>query len=99
MDSSGNAYVAGTTGDSNFSTTSGAYQTTISGSSSSFMSKISPLGAGTADLVYSTFFDATNGIQVSAIALDANRNVYLTGNTSSSNFPTTSGAYQKTLAF
>ncbi len=98
VDSSGNAYVAGTTGDSNFSTTSGAYQTTISGSSSSFMSKISPLGAGTADLVYSTFFDATNGIQVSAIALDANRNVYLTGNTSSSNFPTTSGAYQKTLA-
>ena len=48
-------------------------------------------------LEYSTFLDGNGGELIRDIVSDANGNIYVTGGTYSSDFPTTPGAYQKTL--
>jgi subtilisin family serine protease len=85
VDGAGNAYVTGGAGV-NFPTTPGAFQRTGGGV---FVAKLNPAGSG---LVYSTFVGASGrGL---AITVDSAGNAYLTGDTSASSFPTTSGAFQ-----
>jgi len=55
LDSSGSAYITGYTASSNFPTTAGAYQATLVGSISAFVSKLNATGSG---LVYSTYLGA-----------------------------------------
>jgi len=62
-------------------------------SGSAFVSKFGPTGS----LIYSTYLAGGAFDQASAIAVDAAGNAYVTGRTTSSNFPTTSGAFQTTL--
>ncbi|MFC1849548.1 SBBP repeat-containing protein [candidate division CSSED10-310 bacterium] len=93
VDSNGNILVAGFTDTSGFPTTSGAYDESHNGSTDAFIIKMSndltTLSAGT--------FIGGSGIEyVKSIALDNNNNVYVSGNSSSSNYPTTSGAYDET---
>jgi len=95
VDSSGNAYVAGYATSTNFPTTAGAFQTTLAGSSNAFVSKLNPGGSA---LVYSTYLGGTGGESGDGIALDSSGNAYVTGWTESTNFPTTAGAFQTTLA-
>ncbi len=103
VDSSGNAYVVGSTPGYNFPTTSDAYQPAYGGASSdgdnAFMSEINPAGGGSSDLVYSTYLGGsvggTNGDSDGfAIALDPSGNVYVAGLADDAGFPTTSGAAQ-----
>ncbi|MBI4671755.1 MAG: SBBP repeat-containing protein [Chloroflexi bacterium] len=95
LDADGNAYVTGRTTSVNFPTITGAFQTTKRRKNlDPFMTKLH--AAGTA-LVYSTFLRGASYDWGSAIALDAVGNAYLTGGTSSPNFPTTSGAFQTTI--
>ncbi len=94
LDSSGNAYVAGSTDSSNFPTTAGAFQTTLAGGGDAFVSKLNSSGS----LVYSTYLGGSVNDGGRGIALDSSRNAYVTGFTDSSNFPTTPGAFQTTLA-
>ncbi|WP_309495445.1 SBBP repeat-containing protein [Mechercharimyces sp. CAU 1602] len=47
---------------------------------------------------YSTYLGGSNADFGEGIAVDSTRNAYVTGTTSSSNFPTTSGAFQTTIA-
>jgi hypothetical protein len=49
--------------------------------------------AGSA-LVYSTYLSGTGDSIGTAIAVDENGNAYITGQTISTNFPTTTGAFQ-----
>src|SRR5262249_35464814 len=100
IDASGNAYVTGLSGSSNFPTTAGAFQTTFGGGASgAFFSKLNASGSA---LLYSTFLGGSDtennwyATPVSSIAVDSLGNVYLTGNTGSSNFPITQGAFQTT---
>lgn len=97
VDASGNAYVAGTTQllsiPSTFPTTAGAFDTTHNGSQDAFVTKINSTGSA---LVYSTFIGGSDLDGASAIALDAAGNAYVTGTTSSTDFPTTVGAFDNT---
>jgi hypothetical protein len=94
-DSSGNAYVVGTTLSTNFPVTNGAVQPSNGGSadgaSNVFVAKLNP--AGTA-LVYSTYLGGSSGDYGYGIAVDGSGDAYVTGFTNSTNFPVTSGAYQ-----
>jgi large repetitive protein len=94
VDSSGNAYVTGYTQSTDFPTT-GAFQTTNAGTSDAFVTKINAAGTS---LVYSTYLGGTYGESSCSIAVDSSGNAYVTGDTNSTGFPTTPGAYQTTIA-
>ncbi|MGA8765119.1 MAG: SBBP repeat-containing protein [Candidatus Sulfotelmatobacter sp.] len=99
LDSNANAYVAGITGTPNFPTTAGALKTTCgtdtlcNGSYDGFVSKVN--SAGTA-LLYSTFLGGSGYDYLSGIAVDASGNAYVAGGTTSSDFPVSATAPQKT---
>lgn len=94
LDASGDAYVTGYTGATDFPTTPGAFQTVCGceGGSDGFVTEFNSGGSG---LVYSTYLggaqtDAGNGITV-----DASGYAYVTGYTSSFDFPVTPGAFEQ----
>ena len=92
VDASGNAYVTGSTESfdnpftsayDGFPVTSGAFQTR--GSFDAFVSKLNPQGSA---LVYSTYLGGSSGVERGwAISLDDSGNAYVTGDTTSLNFP------------
>ena len=90
VDSAGDTYVTGTTSSINFPTTTGN-QPTLGGGIDVFVAKLNP--AGTA-LIYSTFLGGGNLDRATGIAIDSSGNAYLAGYTDSTDFPTTSGAFQ-----
>jgi len=96
VDGSGSAYVTGYTSSVNFPTTSGAFQTACSGgcsgsTSDAFVSKLDPTGSY---LVYSTYLGGTANDYGNGIAIDAEGDAYIAGQTYSTNFPTTKGSFQ-----
>jgi hypothetical protein len=91
VDASGNAYVTGTTLSANFPTTFGAADTTSGAPAGEGV--IFKLNAAGSALTYSTFVGGSNDETTSAIALDGDGAAYVVGFTSSTNFPTTVGAF------
>lgn len=89
VDSSG-VYVAGQTTSNNFPTLS-PYQGTYDGNGDAFVSKLNPEASA---LIYSTYIGGTATDGATAIAIDSSGHAYVTGATSSTDFPTTSGALQ-----
>jgi hypothetical protein len=87
VDSSGNAYVTGSTASTNFPTTSSAVQSTAGGAGDVFVTKFSSTGSA---LAYSTYLGGSGSDIGTAIAVDSTGNVYVVGSTSSTGFPTTS---------
>src|SRR5206468_12408882 len=88
VDSNGNAYVTGTTDSVDFPTLS-AFQDALAGEGSqdTFVTKLNAAGSA---LVYSTYLGGSGLDEGRAIAVDAGGNAYVTGATSSTNFPTQS---------
>ncbi len=98
VDSLSNLYFSGYTASTNLPTTVNAYDTTHSGSGSdAYVAKLNPTGNG---LLYSTYLSESGTSQGTDVAwgitVDSTGNIYITGETASSNFPVTSGAYDTT---
>ena len=81
-DALGNLYMSGQTASANFTTTAGAYQSTITGMTDIFFTKISPTG----NLLYSTLFGGTYIDVVNRMKIH-NNELYLLGTSSSTNLP------------
>jgi len=96
LDSSGNAYIAGYTFSSNFPTVA-PYQSAFGGGSDAFVSELNATGSA---LIFSTFLGGSGNDYAYGLALDSasSPNIYITGTTVSTNFPTTTGAFQPALA-
>ena len=94
VDASGNAYVAGSAQSTNFPVLN-SFQAALAGSQNVFISKVNPTGA---TLSYSTYLGGSGADQANGIAIDSSGNAYVTGATSSTNFPVTTGAFQVALA-
>lgn len=101
VDGAGNVVIAGSTRSINFPVTVGAAQPdfgdlrSMTPQPDAFVAKLNSTGSG---LLFSTFL-GKEGIEWGrAVALDANGSVYVAGSTTSPNFVTTAGAYQRTLA-
>ena len=89
VNSQGIAYVAGFAGSSDFPTTNGAYDGSHNGTLDGFVTKLNAMGSA---LGYSTFIGSNGHDYINDIAEEVDL-VYSRGPINSSNFPTTSGAY------
>lgn len=95
VDATGNAYVAGLTWETNFPTTVGSFQPNYGGGfHDGFVTKFNTTGTG---LVYSTYIGGSGDDGATSIKVDSNGVAYVKGNTFSSNFPTTPGAFSNTF--
>ncbi|HLJ50590.1 MAG TPA: SBBP repeat-containing protein [Bryobacteraceae bacterium] len=94
LDGNGNIIVAGTTNSSNFPIVAGSFQTTYGGGfGDGFVLKLNPAGN---TLIYSTFIGGSDTDEIYGLGLDAAGNIYVAGDTSSTNFPVMN-AYQNRL--
>lgn len=91
VDVQGNAYVAGWTAAVDFPVVNG-YQPVLKGQKDGFVAKINPAGSR---FVYSTFLGGSLDDAINAIAVDADGNAYIAGETYSSNYPSLN-AFQPT---
>ena len=91
VDAAGSAYITGSTTSPNFAHTTGGG---LTGASDAYVTKLAPDGA---TIVYSTYLGGNVDDEGTGIAVDANGNAVITGDTTSTTFPTTAGAFQKTI--
>ena len=93
IDRQGNAYITGTTDSFDFPTKN-PIQSSLGGGDDAFVAKLNPHGD---DLIYSTYLGGSGGEFGTGIAVDDRGQAYVTGTTTSANFPTTIGAFQSTF--
>lgn len=94
VDANGNSYITGRTTSSDFFTTLNTYNDTYSGNMDTFIAKLNAAGTGVA---FSTYLGGNGVDKAWDIAIDTDGNTYITGETASSNFPT-SRAFDSTLS-
>jgi hypothetical protein len=97
LDAAGNVYVGGSTfgntfGDDTFKSTPGAFQETFGGKTDAWVVKLNSTGAR---VIYATFLGGDGDERTGGLAVDSDGNAYVTGSTTSKNFPVTTGAFQR----
>jgi hypothetical protein len=85
VDTSGDVYIAGTTMSTNFPTTANVFQPSFGGNTDAFVAKLDPTGS---KLLYGSYLGGSDVDYGLAMALDQYGNVFVTGYTESTNFPT-----------
>jgi RHS repeat-associated protein len=95
VNSSGDAVIAGSTNSTNYPTTSGAYQTSWGAPSGGHTGFVTTFNSSGSSLGFSTYLGGTSGHDHAwGVAEDSSGNIYVAGATVSTDFPTTTGAYQ-----
>jgi hypothetical protein len=84
--STGRVYLTGSTTSTDLLLTSGAFQTTLKGPTNAFVAVFDPTQFGSASLVYATYLGGT-GIDVPYGIATHNGKAYVTGSTTSFDFP------------
>ena len=97
-DLAGNIYVAGYTYSNDVGTADGGYQSTAGGDADIFIAKLNKSQSGASSLVALTYIGGTGADIPTGMVLGADGNLYLTGSTTSNNFPTAGNAVQTALA-
>ena len=92
VDNQGNSYITGQTLSDSYPQVNASFQHSRHGGNDAFVTELSADGS---HLVYSTFAGGGSDDIGSGIAVDPAGDAYVVGTTSSSDFPTTSGAYQR----
>ena len=93
LDAAKNIYVTGTIWTTDLPV-AGGYQTQLAGSYDAYVIKLNPTGTG---VIYTTYLGARRATSGGlGIGVDAAGSAYLTGTTTSTSFPITSGAYRST---
>jgi hypothetical protein len=90
LDAAGNATLTGDTSSNDFPITAGAFDASYNGYGDVFVARLNTAGSA---LLYSTFLGRSGNESGYSLALDAGGNATITGDTSSSGFPTTAGAF------
>jgi hypothetical protein len=95
VDAGDNAFITGYTSSPTYPVTPLAFQSTLDGiPTNAVITKLNPVGTA---LIYSTFLGGTGADQANSIALDLAGSAYVTGSTTSTDFPVTSAAFQPAL--
>lgn len=96
IDPAGNVYVTGSTASATFPTTAGAFDESYNGSfTDAFVAKVNPAATGESSLMYSTFLGGRSTDTANGLVVDPSGHVYVTGTTSSPDFPTTPDAFDR----
>jgi hypothetical protein len=90
----GEAHVIGYTTSTDFPTTPDALATTLHGGADAYLTRLSPNGAA---LGYSTYLGGSGDDSGQDVTVDLRSAVYVSGTTQSPDFPTTVGAFDRTL--
>ncbi len=92
-DANNNIYIASCTSSSNFPTSNGAVQVSLGGAQDGCALK---LNATAGNLIYSTYLGGTADDACYSLDLRSNNAIYISGGTSSSNFPIGTGGLNNT---
>jgi len=90
VDDSGNVYITGETESSDFPMANAIYESYRGGTYDVFVTKLNASGSAR---VYSTYLGGSGSDEASSIAVDTSGNVYVTGYTQSTDFPTANAIY------
>ena len=89
-DAAGDVYVTGSTGSPDFPVTAGAFQSKLAGVRNAFLTKLDPSG----NIVFSTYLGGSGKDSGNTLQVDASGAVYLAGNSTSLDFPTSAGTLE-----
>ena len=90
IDSAGDAVVAGYKSSPDFPVTAGVVQSRLAGTQNAFVTTLDTVG----NIKVSTYLGGTASDSATALQLDSQGNIYVTGLANSLDFPTTSGSFQ-----
>lgn len=93
-DSGGNIYTGGRAFGIGYPTTSGAVQASFSGNTDICISKLNPTGSA---LLYATYLGGSSNEAPHSMFVNSNGELFVYGSTTSSNFATTTGAYDNSF--
>jgi hypothetical protein len=98
-DAQGNMYIGGYTFSTDFPIGGFAYSTVAFGEEDCFLIKLNPTASDpTQVILYSTYYGGTSNDLLTGMKVTASGLIYFTGNTNSTNFPVTTGAFSGVLS-